>query len=121
MTSEDILHPVCVKPSGIIVSVDEIDNEKVDTFGAFFSNNKGLHRVEDDSQAFLQQFVFAGSETQVHRLKDLVMEYRDVFSDVLAKRAADLTSFRFNVEEPLWETPGTRTRVDPSQSRTTSR
>ena len=37
--SEDILHPVCVKPSGIIVSVDEIDNEKVDTFGAFFRNN----------------------------------------------------------------------------------
>ena len=59
--SEDILQPVCVKPSGIIVSVDEIDNEKVDTFGAFFSNNKDLHRVEDDTQAFLQQFVFAGN------------------------------------------------------------
>ena len=43
--SEDILHPACVKPSGIIVSVDEIDNEKVDTFGAFFCNNKDRHRV----------------------------------------------------------------------------
>ena len=63
--SEDVLHPVCVKSSGIIVFVDEIDNEKVDTFGAFFSNNKDLHRVEDDTQAFLQQFVFDGSENQV--------------------------------------------------------
>ena len=60
--SEDILHPVYVKPSGIIVSVDELNNEKVDTFGAFFSNNKKLHRVEDDAQAFLQQFVFDGSD-----------------------------------------------------------
>ena len=68
------------------MSVDEIDNEKVDTYGAFFSNNKGLHRVEDDTQAFLQQFVFAGSETQVHRLEDLVMEYRDIFSDVLPQK-----------------------------------
>ena len=111
--SEDILHPVCVKPNGIIVSVDAIDNEKVDTFGAFFSNNNGLHRVEDDTQAFLQQFVFAGSETQVHRLKDLVMEYRDIFSDVLAERAADLTPFRFNVDEPLWETSGNRAPCKP--------
>ena len=60
--SEDILHPICAKPSGIIVSIDEIDNEKVDTFGTFFSNNKDLHRVEDNNQAFLQQFVFRGSE-----------------------------------------------------------
>ena len=111
--SENILHPVCVKPSGIIVSVDEIDNERVDTFGAFFSNNKGLHRVEDDTQAFLQQFVFAGSKNQVHRLQDLVMEYRDIFIDVLAERAADLTPFRFNVEEPLWETPRNRTPCRP--------
>ena len=36
--SEDILHPDCAKPSGIIVSVDEIDNEKVDTFGAFVAS-----------------------------------------------------------------------------------
>ena len=113
ITSEDILHPVCVKPSRIIVSVDEIDNEKVDTFGAFFSNNKGLHRVEDDTKAFLEQFVLAGSETQVHRLKDLVMEYRDIFSDVLAERVADLTPFRFDVKEPLWETPGNRTPCRP--------
>ena len=72
--SEDILYPVCVKPSGIIISVDEIDNEKVDTFGAFFSNNKDLHRVNDDAQAFLQQFLFDSSENQVHRLKEFVME-----------------------------------------------
>ena len=111
--SEDNLHPVCAKPSGIIVAIDEINNEKVDTFGAFFSNNKDLHRVEDDTQAFLKQFVFAGSENQVHRLKDLVMEYRDIFSDVLAERATDLTLFRFNVEEPLWETPGNRTPCRP--------
>ena len=111
--SEDILHPVCSKPSGIIVSVDEIDYEKVDTFGAFFSNNKGLHRVEDDTQAFLQQFVFPGGEDQVHRLKDLVMEYMDIFSDVLAESAANLTPFQFNVEESLWETPGNRTPCRP--------
>ena len=104
-----------------IVSVDEIDSQKVDAFGAYFSNNKDLHRVEDDAQAFLQQSVFAGTETQVHRLKDLVMEYRDIFSDILVERVADLTPLRFNVEEPLWDTPRNRTRVDPSQSRTTSR
>ena len=79
----------------------------------FFSNNKDLHRVEDDTQAFLKQFVFAGSENPVHRLQDLVMDYRDIFSDVLAKRAVDLTPFRFNVEEPLWETPGNRTPCRP--------
>ena len=69
--------------------------------------------MEDDTKAFLEQIVFAGSETQVHRLKDLVIEYRDIFSDVLAERAADLTPFRFNVEEPLWETPGNRTPCRP--------
>ena len=69
--------------------------------------------MEDDTQAFLQQFVFAGSENQVHRLQDFVIEYRDIFSDVLAERAADLTPFRFNVEEPLWETPGNWTPCRP--------
>ena len=69
--------------------------------------------MKDDTQAFLEQFVFAGSENQVHRLQDLVMEYRDIFSDKLAERAADLTPFRFNVEEPLWETPGNRTPCRP--------
>ena len=111
--SEDILHPVCAKPSGIIASIDEIDNEKVDTFSAFFSYNKDLHRVDDDTQAFLQQFVFDGSENQVHRLKGLVMEYRDIFSDVLAEKAADLSPFRSDVEEPLWETPGNQTPCRP--------
>ena len=51
--------------------------------------------------------------TQVHRLKDLAIEYRDIFSDVPAERAADLTPFRFNVEEPLWEIPGNRTPCRP--------
>ena len=41
--SKDILHPVCAKPSGIIVAIDEINNEKVDTFGAFFSNKRDNH------------------------------------------------------------------------------
>ena len=41
------------------------------------------------------------------------MEYRDIFSDVLAERAADLTPFRFDVDEPLWETPGNWTPCRP--------
>ena len=41
------------------------------------------------------------------------MEYRDILSDILAERAEDLTPFRFDVEEPLWETPGNRTPCRP--------
>ena len=97
--------------SNIVLSCDEIDNEKTDTFSPFVpeptqSNNPPLG-LED----FLSLITFEGTECQIEDMKRLCRKYPDIFSDKLPAKPAKLPPFKINANKRLWCTPKNRTAV----------
>ena len=99
-------------PSGIVLSVDEIDNDKTDTFGPFRSA-KPPEEATTSSHAFLLQITFEGSEDLQRRCKLLCIEFADIFSDTLNPLPADFKPFEIDIDLAQWETPQNRGPVRP--------
>ena len=98
-------------PSGIVISSDEIDNEKTDTFSPFMPHLIESNALPNPLEAFIDKITIHGTESQVLAIKRLCLKYADIFSDTLAKRAARLPPFRINVDRKEWECPRNRTAV----------
>ena len=103
-------------PSGIILSVDEIDNEKTDTFGPFVSGTASEGQPSPDLD-FLNDIVFEGDEELQDGLRGLCTEYHDIFSNNLAANPADLKPFDIKIDKAKWEVPANRGQVRPQSTR----
>ena len=75
-----------VWPSGVAVSVDEIDNDKTDTFAPFLRDNTCRNVPPNGPDDFLSQIHFEGDESLQKDLRTLCSEFADIFSDKLADR-----------------------------------
>jgi hypothetical protein len=98
--------------SGIVLSVDEIDSDKTDTFGPFCSA-KPPEETTTPSHEFLSQITFEGSEDLQRRCRLLCIEFADIFSDKLAPLPADFKPFEIEIDLAQWETPQNRGPVRP--------
>ena len=83
-------------PSGIILSIDEIDNEKTDTFAPFLFE-------KTTTEEFLNQITFEGMEYLQKALKALCLKYADTFSDKLAPISARLRPIVIDADRKRWE------------------
>ena len=95
-------------PGGIVISSDEIENEKTDTFlPNHFKQNAPPKGPED----FLSQITIEGTEHQQLLIRRLCLNYADIFSDKLAAKPARLPPFVIKVNKREWESPRNRTAV----------
>ena len=105
-------------PSVVIISNDEIDSEKTDTFGPFLQGTSpDLPPDSNGSEKFLDEITFVGMEDQIIAMKLLCLEFRDLFSNKIATLPAKLDPFRLDVREQEWEISANRTPVRPQSSR----
>ena len=98
-------------PSGIVISSDEIDNEKTDTFLQFLPNHIKQNAPPVGPEDFLSQIKIEGPEHQQSLIRRLCLKYADIFSDKLAAKPARLPSFVIKVNKREWESPRNRTAV----------
>ena len=81
-------------PSGIILSIDEIDNDKTDTFAPFLSERTTMPDLSNKGpEDYLNQITFEGTEYLQRALRALCAKYPDIFSDILALQPAKLKPF----------------------------
>ena len=100
-------------PRGIVLAMDYIDNNKVDTFGPYVDSPP---KQDPPSLAFLDEISFGGSLELQASLRALCTEFADIFSDDLPALPADLPPFEIIVDKTIWETPGNRTPVRPQST-----
>jgi hypothetical protein len=62
-------------PSGIVISSDEIDNEKADTFSPFVSEQTQPNIPPKGPEDFLSAITFEGTESQINYYKRLCHKY----------------------------------------------
>ena len=93
-------------PSGIVISLHEIDNEKADTFPPFFPE-----QTQSDTSLIKLEEYLSGTESQIEDIKRLCRKYTDIFSDKLPAKPAKLPSFQINTDKRLWHSPKNRTAV----------
>jgi hypothetical protein len=98
-------------PSGIIISSDEIDNEKTDTFLPFLIDREKQNAPPVRPEDFLSQLVIEGTESQQLAIRQLCLKYADIFSDKLAAKPARLPPFVIKVNKRDWECSRNRTAV----------
>ena len=98
-------------PSGIIISSDEIDNDKTDTFYPFMPDLVQINALPKRLEDFIDLLTIHGTESQVLAIKRLCLKYADIFSDTLARKAARLPPFKINIDRKEWECPRNRTAV----------
>ena len=91
-----------VWPSGVGLSVDEIDNDKTDPFAPFLRDKTCRNVPPNGQDDFLS---FEGDESLQKDLRTLCSEFSDIFSDKLAPQAADLKPFEINLPRQKWEVP----------------
>ena len=100
-----------VWPSGVVLAIDEIDNDKTDTFAPFL-RDKTCRNVPPNGPAdFLSPIHFEGDESFQKDLRTLCSEFADIFSDKLAPQAANLKPFEITLPRQKWEVPSNRTPV----------
>lgn len=97
-------------PSGIVLSVDEIDNDRTDTFRPFVSEQTQAGATPED---FLSKITFEGDEDLQRGCRALCLKYADIFSDNIAPLPAKLTPFEIKVDTAKWETDKNRGPVRP--------
>ena len=103
-------------PSGVALSVDEIDDGKIDTFAPFLAEKPSQDDLPKGSEDFLKEITFEGDESFQKKLWELCSEYSDIFSDQLAEKPASLKPFEINIPLELWKIDETRTPVRPQSS-----
>ena len=111
-TSSDMTEIIPL-PRGVILAMDYIDNDKVDTFGPYVDTPP---RPVLPSLAFLDEISFGGSPDLQAQLRTVCTEFADIFSDDLPDLPADLPPFKIEVNKLLWECPGNRTPVRPQST-----
>jgi hypothetical protein len=75
-------------PSGIVLSVDEIDDDRTDTFRPIVSDKVEAGAT---SEAFLSQITFEGHADLQRDCRALCLKYADIFHDAIAALPAQLT------------------------------
>ena len=114
---DDVSHPEATTttplPRGVVLAMDYIDNEKVDTFGTYVDTPPP---ITSPSLAFLDEISFGGSPELRRQLRALCTEFADIFSDDLPAQPADLVPFEIHVDPTKWECPGNRTAVRPQSA-----
>ena len=98
-------------PSNIVLSCDEIDNEKTDTFSPFVSETTHSDNPPLGLEDYLSLITFEGTESQIKDMKRLCRKYADIFSDKLPAKAAKLPPFVINANKRQWYSPRNRTAV----------
>ena len=98
-------------PSGIIISSDEIDNDKTDTFRPFLPERVQQTAPPPGPEDFLSQIKIDGTEHQQFLIRQLCLKYADIFSDKLAVKPARLPPFVIKVNKRDWECSKNRTAV----------
>ena len=109
--------PPVDKPSGIRLSIDEIDNEKTDTFFPFLSPKTSTEVPPLGPESFLSQIQFEGDTDLLLRLRYLCLKYADIFSDKLPAKPARLPPFVIRADRKKWANPRNRTPVRLQTSR----
>ena len=89
-------------PSGVALSVDEIDDGKIDTFAPFLEEKPSQDDLPKGPEDFLNEITFEGDESFQRKLRELCSEYSDIFSDQLAEKSASLKPFEINIPLKLW-------------------
>ena len=111
VTDED-LSPMTWNPSRVVLAVDDIDNDKTDTFAPFVTTTS-----PKPATSFLDEITFGGDASLQSGLRALCSEYADIFSDTLPKKAADLKPFEIHVDREKWEQDSNRTPTRPQSSK----
>ena len=99
-------------PSGIILSVDEIDDDRTDTFRPFVSDET---QAGATPEGFLSNITFEGDEDLRRDCRALCLKYADIFSDTIAPLPAQLTPFEIEVDLTQWETAANLAPVRPQE------
>ena len=84
-------------PSGVALSVDEIDDGKIDTFTPFLAEKPSQDDLPKGPEDFLKEIIFEGDESFQRKLRELCSEYSDIFSDQLAEKPASLKPFEIKI------------------------
>ena len=92
---------------GVVLTIDDIDNDKVDTFAPF------LPTTPRPDLAFLEEISFGGDDDLQRRLRELCTEFKEIFSDTLPSLPADLEPFEINVDHAKWESDSNRSPMRP--------
>ena len=103
-------------PSGVALSVDKIDDGKIDTFAPFLAEKPSQDDLPKGPEDFLNEITFEGDESFQRKLRELCSEYSDIFSDQLAEKSAALKTFEINIPLELWKKDVNRTPVRPQSS-----
>ena len=103
-------------PSGVALSVDEIDDGKIDTFTPFLAEKPSQDELPKGPEDFLKEITFEGDESFQRKLRELCSEYSDIFSNQLAEKSASLKPFEINIPLELWEKDENHTPVRPQSS-----
>ena len=104
--------PTIWNPTRVVLAVDDINNDKTDTFAPFLTPDPTAPVT-----SFLDEITFGGDEDLQARLRALCTEYSDIFSDTLPEKAADLKPFEINVNKEKWEQETNRTPTRPQSSK----
>ena len=75
--------------SGVVLSIDEIDNDKTDTFALFLRDKTCQNVPPNGPDDFLSQIHFEGDESFQKDLRTLYSEFADIFSDELAPKTSN--------------------------------
>ena len=106
------LSPMVWNPTRVILAIDDINNDKTDTFAPFLTPEPTTPVT-----SFLNEITFGGDEDLQTRLRTLCTEYSDIFSDTLPPQAAKLDPFEINVDKEKWECESNRTPTRPQSSK----
>ena len=99
-------------PSRVVLAVDDIDNDKTDTFGPFITPAS-----PKPATSCLDEITFGGDANLQRDLRALCSEYSDIFSDTLPAMAADLEPSEIHVDKAKWEQDANRTPTRPQSSK----
>ena len=98
-------------PSGIVISCDEIDNDKADTFSQFVPEQTQSDTSPVKFEENLSLVTFEGTQSQIEDMKRRGRKYADIFSDKLPAKPAKLLPFQINADKIFWHSPKNRTAV----------
>ena len=116
--NEHTLDTEVIWPSGVVLSVDEIDNERSDTFGPFILDEFPVDgSPKGGTENCLSELTFEGDESLQSDLKALCLKYSDLFRDTVADQPAEITPFRLDVDRKTWEVPANRGPLRPQSSK----
>ena len=91
---------------------DEIDYDKTDAFSHWISDSESDNPTEP-KPSVLDQIHISGSDFLQAKLKELCLEFEDIFCDDLPSHPAKIPSFKLDVDVPKWRVPKNRTPPRP--------